>query len=215
MSKLEKFGEPLAEVTLEYLAWVAPMVSTEATRYYLNGIAIQAHPTEGAFIVATDGHCMAIVHDKAAVVKQDCIWKVSKDLLRMSARVGGDFKPPKVKLYDPVAEVSGGAFNREIVIAETIDGTFPDWRKVVPTSLGQPLKYLCFNPEIIAKFTFKVRKSAGGLSLVGTGDTPEGSPMSVTKAGAPEFLGLIMPMRGDPKTQLPEWLAPSEMKAAA
>lgn len=41
-------------------------VSTEETRYYLNGVHLEPHPCGGAFMVATDGHRLIVVHDESA-----------------------------------------------------------------------------------------------------------------------------------------------------
>lgn len=44
-------------------------VSKEETRYYLNGVNIEACPTGGALLVATDGSRMIVLHDPEGVVR--------------------------------------------------------------------------------------------------------------------------------------------------
>jgi DNA polymerase III sliding clamp (beta) subunit (PCNA family) len=53
-----------AVVNADLFRIVYSCVSTEETRYYLNGVHVEPHPVKGAILVATDGHRMLIAHDK-------------------------------------------------------------------------------------------------------------------------------------------------------
>ncbi|MCJ2009783.1 DNA polymerase III subunit beta [Methylobacterium sp. J-092] len=112
-------------------------MSTEETRYYLNGVCLEVKDGQ-AIAVATDGHRLVSrtsnlsgnLADQPSII-------IPRDAVRVAlAQVGGG----EVKLiaYGPVAGqratkleiVAGGARLR----SKLIDGTFPDWRRVVPTS---------------------------------------------------------------------------------
>ncbi|RCK40460.1 hypothetical protein [Thalassospira xiamenensis] len=52
-----------------YAAW--QFVSTEKTRYYLNGVYIEPHKDGGVLLIATDGHSMAVIRDATARFEGD------------------------------------------------------------------------------------------------------------------------------------------------
>ena len=53
-------------VRLDYLARLLPCTSTEETRYYLMGVAVDFHPDGTAALVATDGHKLGLFRDETA-----------------------------------------------------------------------------------------------------------------------------------------------------
>lgn len=111
-------------------------VSTESTRYYLHGIFLTAHPTRGTLrAVATDGHRLAVADDDTPVPES---WtggivptRAADALLAMTAKTGNAL----------VSLNAGGRAIRAVrdgmtVTAKTIDGTFPDYTRIVPTDEG-------------------------------------------------------------------------------
>ncbi|EAV44930.1 DNA polymerase III subunit beta [Stappia aggregata IAM 12614] len=100
-------------------------MSTEETRYYLNGVCFGRDKDDTGVLVATDGHRL-IAHDYA----HDCDGSpilpraMIVALLRLC-------EPEKVLLHEQKMEfvLPGGGYLR----CKLIDGTFPDWQRVVPT----------------------------------------------------------------------------------
>jgi DNA polymerase-3 subunit beta len=109
-------------------------ISTEETRYYLNGIYI--HATEsGAHLraVATDGHRLA---------------RVETDLPDGAAGMPGVIVPRKTvsELRKLIEETDGSVtiglsetkirfeFDDVVLISKLIDGTFPDYERVIPSA---------------------------------------------------------------------------------
>lgn len=187
-----------AEISARYLPMVAPFISEEPTRFYLNGLFIEPRPEGGAFLVSTNGHVMAIVFDKSASADAAAIWPLSRALIR-AAR---DARPQTRRLaFDGRhAELVNERGKAEMAaLSEPIDGTFPNWRKLIsaPVESGKPL---AFNAEYLSGF----RAAADGRAIQIFGTSP--GPAIVRTSGTPEFLGLLMPMVGEMIAPVPAWL---------
>jgi len=107
---------------IEKTAWAA---STEETRYYLNGIAMQYVDGKANFI-ATDGHRLAWYVDGEAptfpsVIVPSKTAKIFKDLLDAGTATV-QVSETKVKL----------TFGDVSVVSKVIDGTYPDWGRIIP-----------------------------------------------------------------------------------
>ena len=116
-------------------------ISTEETRYYLNGIFLHAvdggTPTLRA--VATDGHRLARVTidrpEGAAgmpdvIVPRKCVAEVRKLLDESDGTVEVSLSASKIR-FD---------FGTAMLTSKLIDGTFPDYSRVIPTANDRLLK---------------------------------------------------------------------------
>lgn len=125
------------------LAGVAYAISTEETRYYLNGVALSQINGEPC-VVATDGHQLAwqnahvpwpetwhdviIPHDAVRlIVKLGACDAVSLFLAHEDAR-----KNDPLQRYSALRVEAGGVR----LTTKLINGTFPSWKRVVPASMG-------------------------------------------------------------------------------
>lgn len=137
MKQSEPYGEPQTwgETFADALQWALRSVSTEETRYYLNGVCVKAQPA-GLDVVATDGHRLKLT--------------TLPGLANLGGAPKGGFiiPTPAVKLLlDMLAaygEVSaalseGGALMRvtagkgmRVLVFKLIDGTYPDYPRVIP-----------------------------------------------------------------------------------
>jgi len=109
-------------------------ISTEETRYYLNGIYLHVANTEdGATLraVATDGHRLAQVEqdvpDGAAgmpgiIIPRKTVGEVRKLIDEVDGTVGVSLSETKIRFQ------FGGA----VITSKLIDGTFPDYSRVIP-----------------------------------------------------------------------------------
>lgn len=127
-------------------------VSTDETRYYLQGLHVSPHPEGGAYVVGTDGHVLLIFHDKDATVSGSAIIApdehIREELTTGGARARVLFAR-KDRLYvaevghdsaDALFEAPAGKATAAQYVHATIDGKFPDWRKVFqPVEAGHPL----------------------------------------------------------------------------
>ena len=117
-------------------------ISTEETRYYLNGIFLHVADTEGQPTLkaaATDGHRLARVTvprpDGAeampdVIVPRKCIAELRKLLDEVDGSVGVSLSATKIR-FD---------LGQAILTSKLIDGTFPDYSRVIPTANDKILK---------------------------------------------------------------------------
>ena len=185
------------QLNIRLLKAAALAVSKEETRYYLKGVAVQAGP-RGAFLVATDGH-------RALAFRQ------SGEAL------------PEVNIIIPADIIAGIKLNKHVEIAELtqesathwrldyvgtsvifapIDGTFPDWRRIIPKETdGKPAQ---FNPAYVGDFA-KVTKALGQgqTAFAYNGD----KPALVMFGDDIDGFGVLMPMqiKREIPTRAPAW----------
>lgn len=126
----------------EHLKGALKCASTEENRYYLNGVFLERSES-GVHIIATDGHIMYVGH-------QETESEDGEPDPRLSVPDGGVIIPSdavKAALLDvkksPTILVS---FAEPNVIGQSvffpIDGTFPDWRRVLPKETdGKPATF--------------------------------------------------------------------------
>jgi DNA polymerase-3 subunit beta len=120
-------------------------ISTEETRYYLNGIYMHAAEMDGVAVlraVATDGHRLARVEaplpEGAAGMPGIIIpRKTVNELRKLIDECDGDID---VALSDTKIRF---AFGETVLSSKLIDGTFPDYEKVIPTGNDKLLEIDC------------------------------------------------------------------------
>ena len=123
---------------LEYVAHCAPK---DDVRYYLNGVLIEA-----SCMVATDSHRMAVAHDPSDVEEWDPViipGDIVKTVLKMT---------PKSQEVIPIESGKLGDIS-----FTPIDGTYPDWRRVIPSKFSDELSQ--FDP----KYVFEAHKASEKL----------------------------------------------------
>lgn len=107
-------------------------ISAEETRYYLNGLFLTTKPGAGTLrAVSTDGHRLALIDSEVAASFGNSgaiIPTKAVDLILESAKRGGN-EPLDFTVGDLRAtiKVPGGVLRTKL-----IDGTFPDYTRVVP-----------------------------------------------------------------------------------
>lgn len=212
---------PSANIGLTALHAVSLFASKEETRYYLNGVLIEIEPGHITY-VATDGHRMMSVRvDLGKDEPQHTL--LGKFIIPTS-----HCRPFK-KITFPYAEMTSDegkwltlTYVSDRHVFKPIDGTFPDWRKVMPTTDRKATMPLSFNWEHMAAFV-----QAGKLLEAGTPQLlPNGLyPAIIRFSQNLNAVGVLMPMRGPDfsKTPLPKWShhpipvepAPAELTEAA
>src|ERR687893_309992 len=116
-------------------------ISTEETRYYLNGIFLhvsdEAQPVLKA--AATDGHRLARVTVPRpagaegmpdVIIPRKCVGELRKLLDEVDGTVGVSLSETKVRF----------GLGNAILTSKLIDGTFPDYSRVIPTANDKLLR---------------------------------------------------------------------------
>jgi DNA polymerase-3 subunit beta len=109
-------------------------ISTEETRYYLNGIYLHSIDVEGRAMlraVATDGHRLARVeipapHGASGMPGVIVPRKAVSEVLKLVEDAGEEVK---VELSTAKARFH---FGQVVLTTKLIDGTFPDYQRVIP-----------------------------------------------------------------------------------
>jgi DNA polymerase-3 subunit beta len=110
-------------------------ISTEETRYYLNGIYLHTMESDGRSVlraVATDGHRLARVEIDApaaaagmpgVIIPRKAVAEIIKLIDDAGERVTVELSPNKIRL----------ALGSVVLTSKLIDGTFPDYQRVIPS----------------------------------------------------------------------------------
>ena len=178
------------------LAAVAIAQSNEKTRYYLNGVCF-----EPGVMVATDGNMLTAAqcdYDNPARIILPISKKAQTAAKKRSARAvtwDGEER-------DGTLQVIGE--NGEILHVEpvrTIDGEFPDWRRVLPSD------YDSETPNISETIMRKLTDTCKVLDARCLRHTNNSRSPCVVRYGSDNTIfTVVMPMRGDVDTSIPAWV---------
>jgi DNA polymerase-3 subunit beta len=117
-------------------------ISTEETRYYLNGVYMHVSQGEGGKVlrcVATDGHRLARIDAPlpegadgmpGVIVPRKTVGELRKLLDDDDATIAVSVSETKVRFATPVLTLT----------SKVIDGTFPDYTRVIPTGNTRKLE---------------------------------------------------------------------------
>ena len=129
------------EISTDILRAALPSVSTEATRYYLNGVYFDPD----GWIVSTNGHVM-FAAQVPAVASWDGRGRIfAGKPLALALKGRGEVATLVLQGLD--ALVSLGAAR---TLVPEIDGAFPSWRRVIPVDCGVSEVPAHFLPDPLA-----------------------------------------------------------------
>jgi DNA polymerase-3 subunit beta len=166
-------------------------ISTEETRYYLNGIYLHAVESEGGTMlraVATDGHRLAEAEipapDGAAgmpgiILPRKTVGEVQRLLEDPDTEVRVDLSDAKIRV----------AFGDVVLTSKLIDGTFPDYGRVIPQ-----------NNEIVLKVEREAFTAA--VDRVSTISSERGRAVKLTLSSEKLVLTVVNPDSGTATEEL-------------
>jgi len=205
-----------AEINIATIKAINLAASTEQTRYYLCGVFVEITEKTVTY-TATNGHILLSR-------REDC---AEPNTLTGSYIIPSDFiksaKPVKYTNYASMTILQGPdngtmlAFTGTITgMAAPIDGTFPDYRRIMPQTVdGKPGQYDGNYTGTMAKFAKAL--DLGYFHVHHNGD----EPAPVTFNSHQGVYGIIMPLRQNSSTESPAWdpsfavLSPDEREARA
>jgi DNA polymerase-3 subunit beta len=198
-----------ARINLNALKAVSLFASKEETRYYLQGVNIEFYP-DCVIYAATDGHRLFVYRD--ALPDGDERNTLSGNVIIPLAHCAPFKATTRALASDPYATLEGEPFEARKGAASSfklawqgttiefkpIDGTFPDWRRVLPprdvASLEAPPAEVCFNFDYLASFA----KAGAIVDALKPALIPNGADGPAWISFGPEApcFGVIMPVRG-------------------
>lgn len=192
-------------INLNTLKAVAFAASKEETRYYLQGVHLEAGP-EGFTMVATNGHMLLCAFQPyGELMPQDHMANViipASLIAKLKVKRKAD---PWAELtiegqdlrFDYMGETFGG---------KAIDGTFPAWRNVVPREVSGEIGNI--NPDLLATIQDAGRiffEKPDALCKVSfNGDLA--ALVTFNPALPGKFFGVAMPFRGVKETFDHSWV---------
>ena len=138
-------------------------MSTEETRYYLNGIYLHASEKDGVEVlraVATDGHRLAMFDMPlpenasgmpAIIIPRKTVGEIRKLVEDAADTVQISLSESKVRF----------SFDHIVVTSKLIDGTFPDYKRVIPEGNNKVVEV---NPNIFSSAIDRVSTISDGKS---------------------------------------------------
>lgn len=181
-------------------------VSAEQTRYYLNGVFID-RDAAGLRLIGLDGHVMVKIElPDAAFVGEDCMTQENGFILKTD-RTDKAFKAktPRAELW-LYGDTATGLLQfvaadktdepRRVGVCEfeQIDGTFPEWRRVMPKAQARA-GHMCFDPAKLAMLVKAGDVLKKGCAVRLTSGEGVGDPMRVEYYGLDRMTGVLMPYR--------------------
>lgn len=201
------------------VSFVSVFMAHNDIRYYLKGIHMEPAPADigGVVLAATDGHALALWHDKDGHVDRPVIAKVTKPLLAACRKAHTclecDGKRLAAVRYDPAkAEIRDELYVQPIPLDAPSDREawelgikFPDFMRVIGNvSEYKPGTPDCINVDLLARmYAAKQagRNQRGKFSRAFEGavlkQRSPGGGILVQMPYTPEALIVIMPMRGE------------------
>ena len=158
-------------------------MSTEETRYYLNGIYIHAAENEGVKVlraVATDGHRLArfemplpagAENMPGVILPRKAVAELRKLVEEAGDAIQIGLSESKIRF----------SFDHIVLTSKLIDGTFPDYQRVIPQGND---KIVEVNPKIFSSAIDRVSTISDGKSRA-VKITFEGKTMTIS-ANSPE-----------------------------
>lgn len=186
-------------------------VSTEETRYYLNGVFVEPHVDGGVVMTSTDGHRLISVYDRAGEASASAIVKLPADAIKACKPGKGDVgRFLKIKGNEArIVTIDSSGAEKPVSIASdfVIDGTFPDWRRVLPRGPFTTLGVAAFNAAYFQGLSGLAKDIAPAFdrqSVCMKSMTISASdPALVLFPGAPDVFAVLMPVKEMTDNALP------------
>lgn len=159
------FGVEVPQAKLaEMIRFVTPAISTEVTRYYLQGIYIHGDAKTGAMrMITTDGHRMNSITSDLPWSGAGGIWPAKTCAVLLAALDSKANEAARIRAGEARAEVVIG---RTTIRTKLIDGTYPDYTRVVPSYVdGEPELRAIVTREAVRRLYGSQRSAAVRVDL--------------------------------------------------
>lgn len=200
------------------LGFAAEFASQEETRYYLNGVYVEP-AQEGVVAVATDGHRLIVVHDPSGRIERPAILRAERSVwakcrTKWGGTIAADGLGARSASHPILAKLIPTKGSIESVILDEIDGTFPEWRKIMPVDFPAGGVLPAFQSRYLGAFDglARVGGRTGGVQVIARGKSDPAVVVPASGSAWP-WIGVLMPIRGDdPPAAYPAWLGLAQKK---
>jgi len=204
-------------VNATLFARVANAQSSEQTRFYLGGVSIEPapHGLPGVTLTATDGNLLVSAYDAKGEVSEPCIVKAPPHVLK-SCKPWRDGYEPALIGRDDTISVQDTKGDEAIAKGCLIDGSFPDWKRVIPGEIGVATGAM-FDAAFMATVAkAMIQNAKSGLIIRGV----DANSPHLVWGDDERMIGVLMPIRHerDAGLDIPQWAqfhAPAANSAAA
>jgi hypothetical protein len=222
------------QINLRTLKAVALAASTEETRYYLNGVWIECRESHVTY-VATNGHVLLCAQEELPALEPGAAPRLVGNWIVPNATIKSLKIKGKDRAAGDIAELRQLA-PLQFILGESVfvpvDGSFPDWRRVVPckpagignydkktkTWDGVPSQ---FDPALVAVFGTFAKLMALGDSHINHAAFGDPHAVTFSRPNMERAFGILMPRRIDAPAWngAPDWIqepkAQEQQKVAA
>jgi hypothetical protein len=197
-------------VNASLFARVANAQSTEETRFYLQGVSIEPapHGLPGVTLTATDGTALVTAYDAQGSVDAPVIVKAPAHVLKACKPWRNGTEPHLIGNDGTIAVIDDKG-DEQLARGTTVDGSFPDWKRVIPQDIGAGTGAV-FSPVVmatLAKALIKGKQTgidASGLIVRGI----DALSAHLVWGDDSRMIGVAMPVRTpnvDERATLPQW----------
>lgn len=189
--------------SVKFLPIIALFKADVEIRYYLEGIRIEPAPKGGIYLVASEGHRLAVIYDKAGTMtgSDGVILRISPELIRASkvrSPLSPGFDLNVLATGDRVSIAND--FGQEHSDMETfiqpgkpwIMGNYPNWRRLLPNF---PKLKPGFSESVNGEFLADYAKIKTKNKTLAFWQAKGSNQIVVQHIGVPEMVSIIMPMR--------------------
>ena len=192
------------EIDNNTLAAMKLFAATKDVRYYLNGLLLEIGRHESR-LVGTNGHMMAALRiecDQPPIREPVRVILPNDGLTHVKKKGTVTVSVGSPALQDSsacaIAVECGGVSWSGL----SIDGRYPDWRRIVPASASGDTAQ--FDPHYMTLFQDAAALLARGKTPMATFAHNGNSP-AIVDVGDENFIGVLMPWRAEPVSTAPAW----------
>lgn len=193
-------------------AIAACAASNEEARYYLKGVLVELRPGVTRY-VATDGKIL-VAHEETNETSIFGNWIIPLEEIKAWKILARDFGGAELSDNgDGFLKI--GRDNGEARIFRPVDGTFPDYMRVLPQSVDGNMAQ--FDGLLLARIEKLAKEMGIGSPYLHYNGN---SPCPVSFSGCEQTLAVVMPMRRDNPLMgdgyvLPQFINPATSQAKA
>lgn len=195
-------------INAEYVRLAQGFCSTEDLRYYLKGVQVEPHPSgKGVLIIATSGLVAGIFYDRTGIADRNYLLELDNPTIA-ALKIGRGEKKNRILTIKNDRLTVTHQKGHELHIkpnAIEIDGTYPDWRRIIPSEFETYQSAPTIDTLLLKPFTAACKSLCDKSGVVMLTSSPDRGPISCRIHHA-DFMGVIMQMRDDVEGATVDWL---------